>query len=390
MLSPKLASQVSVIVPTHSRAAMLVECLDSLLTQSVNALEIIVVDDASTDDTPSVVARYGEAVRYVRIDKQSGKSAAVNLVLGQIRGEFVWIFDDDDVALPTAIERLSAPLIADPLLAFSFGSFIEGVSSEDGTLKSRGIDSVMPNLSERGLLAPLLEVNFLGGARLLFRTQALRAIGGFNPEYLRSQDYDVAIRMVRHGQGGFAPGGPLYVYRVHQSVRHSADRVTTIEQLESRWLEYDRRIIGALLAKMPIQELLPTRENPHAAQRGLLLQRAGIYASKLMFDEMLQDFAAIGALGDESALTRLERAQVERLFYFTPMYGVGDLLDVDSVVRELRRLGGQSVAIRNILGHAARTAPGRALMTLLKHRQPRRSYRILRTALAFGSLSAAP
>ncbi len=389
MPNSKLASQVSVIVPTHSRADMLVECLDALLAQTVKALEIIVVDDASSDETPDVVAKYGSAVRYVRLDKQSGKSVAVNMVLDQVLGEFVWIFDDDDVAFPSAIERLSAPMIADPLLAFSFGSFIEGVSATDGTIRSRGIESVMPNLTERGLLAPLLEINFLGGARVLFRTNALRAIGGFNPEYLRSQDYDVAIRMVRHGQGGLALGGPLYIYRVHSTVRHSADRVTTIAQLESRWLEYDRRIIGALLKTMPLAELLPTRSSRSSDQRGLLLQRAGIYASKLMFDEMLGDFAAIAALGDDSALSRLERDQIERMFYFTPMYGGGDLLDVESVVRELRRLAEQSIAVQRILGHAARTAPGRALVTLLKFRQPRRAFRILRTAFAFGMLGAA-
>ena len=71
MPSPPLASQVSVIVPTHSRAAMLVECLDALLTQSVNALEIIVVDDASTDGTQACLSAWVK--RDARVKERQGR-----------------------------------------------------------------------------------------------------------------------------------------------------------------------------------------------------------------------------------------------------------------------------------------------------------------------------
>jgi len=282
---------------------------------------------------------------------------------------------------------LQAPLVADDSLGFSFGHFTFAISAPDGTIKSREIDSLVPDIDERGLLAPLLEVNYLGGARMMFRASALRAIGGFDKVYLRSQDFDVAVRMTRAYQGARAPGAPLYLYRVHLSARTSGDRVTTGAQLEHRWLEYDRRIVTEVFATMPLDQLLPRIDGRSATQRELLLQRAGIFASKVMFEEMLADFRQIAALNDNSPLTAFERRQAERLFYFSPMYELGDVIDDLSTVAELKALSMQSTAVRHIVRHAATAAPLRSAAMMLQQRKPRRSWRIFRTALVFGPLS---
>lgn len=385
MSSANIASRVSVIVPTHSRAALLRHSLEALLAQSVPPLEIIVADDCSTDDTANTVAQYAPRVTSVRTGERSGKSVGVNLALEQARGELVWVFDDDDVAVPSAVERLSAPLIEDPTLGYSFGRFMEGVSAEDGSVVSRGIESVLPALSERGPLAPLLELNYLGGARMMFRASVLRAIGGFNPAYLRSQDYEIAVRMVRQSKGAYVGSDPLYLYRVHWTARKANEVQAPGAALDRRWLDFDQRMVKEQFALMPLEQLLTLPRATPATKRELLLQRAGIFCCKLLFAEMLEDFRAIADLRDDSTLSDVERAQIERMLYYTPMYGLGDVIDERDVLDQLQAIARTSAPVSRIIAHAADVAPRRAALTMLRDRKPRRAWRILRTRYALGA-----
>src|SRR5271170_4475779 len=89
---------LSVVIPTYNRAYILREAIDSVLCQGL-PLEVIVVDDGSTDDTASVIAEYDERVRYTYQENQ-GAAAARNTGIRQVRGEFISLLDSDDVWLP--------------------------------------------------------------------------------------------------------------------------------------------------------------------------------------------------------------------------------------------------------------------------------------------------
>jgi glycosyltransferase involved in cell wall biosynthesis len=121
------AMTVSVIVPTFNRAHCIGECLESLLVQTVPPLEIVVIDDGSEDGTADVLARYGDRIRYVR-KENGGKPRAVNLGLSLAQGALIWIFDDDDVALPDAIERRLEVLEAKPGIGFVYGQHFIGTN----------------------------------------------------------------------------------------------------------------------------------------------------------------------------------------------------------------------------------------------------------------------
>ena len=84
-------SDVTIVVPTFNRARMLAECLDSLQRQTQPALEIIVVDDGSTDDTAAVVKGRSGSIRYIH-QANAGKSAALNRALPHIRGHLGLVF----------------------------------------------------------------------------------------------------------------------------------------------------------------------------------------------------------------------------------------------------------------------------------------------------------
>ena len=96
---------VSVIIPTFNRATMVVEAVDSVLAQSYQPLEIIVVDDGSTDDTAVRLSGYGERIKVIRRPLNRGVSAARNCGIRQSCGHYLALLDSDDLWLPDKIER---------------------------------------------------------------------------------------------------------------------------------------------------------------------------------------------------------------------------------------------------------------------------------------------
>lgn len=112
-----ITQMVSCIVPVYNGERYLAKALDSIIAQSYVPIEIIVVDDGSTDATPDVVRRFGEAVRYVRQDN-AGPATARNHGLGLTNGEFVAFLDADDLWTPEKLSRQVGVLNARPDLDF--------------------------------------------------------------------------------------------------------------------------------------------------------------------------------------------------------------------------------------------------------------------------------
>lgn len=109
---------VSVVIPSYNRADVLGDAIASALGQTAAPAEVVVVDDASTDSTPDVVARFGTAVRYVR-QERAGQSAARNLGASLATGEYIAMLDSDDAWEPTKLERQLALHGAVPELEWS-------------------------------------------------------------------------------------------------------------------------------------------------------------------------------------------------------------------------------------------------------------------------------
>ena len=95
--------KISVVIPTHNRAKYICEAIDSALSQTYKDFEIIVVDDGSTDNTKSVLIKYGDRIRYFH-QQAKGQSAARNFGIREAKGEYVAFLDSDDVWLPSKLE----------------------------------------------------------------------------------------------------------------------------------------------------------------------------------------------------------------------------------------------------------------------------------------------
>jgi len=118
---PRLSDQplISAIIPTYNAARFLPDAIASIRGQEYPNLEIIVVDDGSTDDTPRAIASLS-GIRYLR-QANRGPAAARNAGIGASRGELLAFLDADDLWTPDHLSVLLAPLVADPQARFSWG-----------------------------------------------------------------------------------------------------------------------------------------------------------------------------------------------------------------------------------------------------------------------------
>jgi glycosyltransferase involved in cell wall biosynthesis len=196
------APLVSIVVPVFNGAAYLRESLDSLLRQSYTPVELLVYDDASTDETPAIIAAYGDRVRAFRQPTNRGIYANANDGIAVARGEFVAVYHADDVYEPRIVEREVAFLLAHPEAGavFCLDVFVDQENREYGRL-------VLPSdLRGRALLhyADVLEGllrhknHFLMCPGAMVRASAYREVGTYRQERFRNtSDLEMWLRIAR-------------------------------------------------------------------------------------------------------------------------------------------------------------------------------------------------
>jgi glycosyltransferase involved in cell wall biosynthesis len=208
---------VSVIIPTHNRLQLLQRAVQSVLTQTFQDFEIIIVDDASSDRTPDYLqglASSDERIRFIRNDKSCGGSQSRNAGIALSGGEWLAFLDDDDLWLP---EKLALQLDA---LNQAPGSV--AVTSHFRVNYPLGIKKVIatPHLIS---LEKLLRSNSLGGASVcMCRADLLKSLGGFDSKLRSAQDWDVWVRLREVGEIISVPK-VLVEYFIHFSYRISND-----------------------------------------------------------------------------------------------------------------------------------------------------------------------
>ncbi len=193
---------VSVVIPAYNRADTIRVAVESVLGQSFRDLELIVVDDASTDATARVLAGIGDPrMRVIVHDRNQGGSAARNTGLAAARAPITAFQDSDDEWLPRKLDHQLARLGEGDVGVYC-GMVILG-TPDTATPGGRPVIRYVPDparpLAEGAMLERLLEESLISTQTLLARTQALRAAGGFDPALKALQDWDAVLRLARLG-----------------------------------------------------------------------------------------------------------------------------------------------------------------------------------------------
>lgn len=179
---------VSIIVPVYNRANHVTLTLDSLLTQTYPNLEIILVDDGSTDNSAEVISPYlSEQVLYVKQDN-AGAPAARNHGFSISKGDFIVFFDSDDLMLPGRIEAQVKALIQQNAACCAAGYYINEV----------GGASYLPPAGDADQIAQFVNLELLGSTQSwMFSRKLITDVNGFDPVLTCRQDADLTFRVLQ-------------------------------------------------------------------------------------------------------------------------------------------------------------------------------------------------
>ncbi len=190
---------VSLVIATFNHARLLAEAIDSALSQTLDPVDVVVVDDGSTDDTPAVLARYDARIRVLR-QPNRGLAAARNAGLAATRGTYVAFLDADDVLAPTKLAEQVAVLERAPTLGWTYCDVL--------------IETVATGARVTAWLFPeLIHGNFIPAIAPLVRRTALDVVGGFDERLTALEDWDLWLRLALSAEARYSPA-VLATYRV--------------------------------------------------------------------------------------------------------------------------------------------------------------------------------
>ena len=229
---------VSVCVPTHNRASSLRLTLEAILRQTAQDFEIIVGDDASTDDTAATVAAFADPrIRYWRHPRNLGIYSNWNALISEARGRFVCVYHDHDTYLPTILERSLALLEEHPDMAFVHTAIVlvdkSGVPVD---VFANEFDEVMAGRALRERSSRTTR-NMLCAASTMVRREAYAAAGPFDTRYGLAADRSMWFRLAEAGSVGYVREPQALI--LGRSRGEPTERFTLNDLLGNYWISMD-------------------------------------------------------------------------------------------------------------------------------------------------------
>ena len=302
----------AVVIPAYNAAGTIAEAIESALAQTLPPLEVIVVDDGSTDGTMSALEPYLDRVVYIR-KSQGGAASALNAAVERAHGDFLAVLDADDSYLPERLEALTELAVARPDLdILCTDAFLEVEGQPSATF---GDGCAFEVVDQR---AAILERCFCIAPA--YRRTMLADVGGFDESMLTCSDWECVIRLLYNGATAGAVDEPLYRYRFHDRsltsdrLRTLRERIALLEHVgRTAALEDSERVVlsrslaaqGAYLTLTEAEAALRSR-SPDARRRALAAARAPAVAFRS------RAAALAAAFVPEAAARALERREVRR------------------------------------------------------------------------------
>ncbi len=205
----------SVIIPTFNRSGVLQEALGSVIAQEgagdLFEMEIVVVDDASSDNTPEVIKKYPD-IHYIRLEKNLGQSAAANIGIRASRGEYIALLDDDDLWLPNRLKAHLPAFENNPQVGVVYGQII---ATGDETEK------IWPDVKRApsgDVFSACLSEEIVGTMCIAIRRSAFEKVGYFDEKLRTMSHYDMFLRLAFHVPFEFVPG-PIAIGRFSEDAK---------------------------------------------------------------------------------------------------------------------------------------------------------------------------
>ena len=228
-------NSVDVIVPCYRYAHFLRECVGSALAQSGTTVRVLIIDDASPDNTAEVasdLAREDSRVTFLRHTANKGHIATYNEGIEWASADYMLILSADDYLLPGALSRSANLMDAHPDVGFTFGKYVT-LDERGKTAQTNAVDDIADKEGWR-ILAGSEFIEFSGPRNIVrtptavVRTELQKRLGGYVPELPHTGDMEMWLRFAAHGSVG--------ILEAYQAVyRHHRDNMS-LAYLAKSWL----------------------------------------------------------------------------------------------------------------------------------------------------------
>jgi glycosyltransferase involved in cell wall biosynthesis len=311
-LEPGQVPTFSVVIAAHDAAGTIGEAVESALGQTLPPLEVIVVDDGSTDGTPAALEPYLDRIVYLR-KQRGGAASARNEALERARGDFLAVLDADDAYLPERLEALTELAVARPDLdILCTDAFLEVERRPAGTFSEGCAFEIVDQR------AAILERCFCV-APAYRRTTLLKA-GGFDESLRTGSDWECVIRLLYGGVVAGAVDEPLYRYRLNDRsltsdrVRTLRDRIALLERVgQVTALENRERLVLASSLTGQRAYLALTEAEAALRSRSRDARSRALAAARMPAIALRSRAAALAAaVAPEAAARALERREARR------------------------------------------------------------------------------
>lgn len=202
-------AKISIIIPTYNRAHVLSRAIDSVLSQSFEDYELIIVDDGSDDETKDLVIQYGDKIKYF-FTKQKGVSAARNLGIKESSGEWIALLDSDDEWLSNKLEKQVQFIESNPEVPLVHGEEIwirngKRVNPRNKHKKFGG-----------WIFEKCIPLCVISPSASLIKKDILLQLGGFDERFPVCEDYDLWLKLTAKFPVGFIEDPIIVKYGGHQ------------------------------------------------------------------------------------------------------------------------------------------------------------------------------
>jgi glycosyltransferase involved in cell wall biosynthesis len=205
----KFVPKVSVVVPAYNAGAYLRVAVESLLAQTLREIEVLVVDDGSTDGSIDALGEVcDDRLGLIRMNVNRGVVAATNVGLEHAHACLIAVMDADDIAEPERLQVQASALADDPTLALvgSAAVLIDSAGHAFGT--------ITPPLSHEAIRRSMFLRNAFIHSSVMYRSDLVRSLGGYSTRYPHAQDYELMLRIAAANRCRNL-ARPLVRYRVH-------------------------------------------------------------------------------------------------------------------------------------------------------------------------------
>ena len=233
-------TSISVVIPTHNRAKMLKRAIDSVLAQTYQDFELIVVSDGSTDKTEAVVAAYKDPrIKLLKHERPEGASSARNTGINVCKGKYIAFLDDDDEWLQEKLEKQIDLIKYSPPEVGLVYSWMECVENEEVThVRDPALKGyIFPHMLDKQAIT--------NSSTLLIKRTVLDVVRGFDEDLPRGNDGDFIRRITKHFHVDFVPEVLVKVHVGHMdriSVNSVKNLKNVIHALKKRLVKFEAEL----------------------------------------------------------------------------------------------------------------------------------------------------